>query len=129
MKNFLYIAVGLFFISLTSLIWSSNNNQYIEVKAEVLANTQTKPISNFCENSNILDSSKYECYLQGITTYKASSDKEAVIQSYKVKYDEILKAKEDFWKNEFPYLLLFSVLAIFILIPLAFKLLSSRERW
>ena len=65
--------------------------------------------------------SKYECYLEGLTMYKNSSNKESIIQNYNTRYNEAIKSNEDFQQNQLPWIFTFLVIFIAVLIPIVMK--------
>ena len=129
MKDMFFGAGTVLLIVISVLIWSVisgyENDKYIKIKSEALASIQTKAISKFCEEDNFFQSSKYKCYLEGLTMYKNSSNKESIIQNYNTKYNEAIKSNKDFQQNQFPWILSFLVVFIAILIPIIMK--KSRE--
>ncbi len=76
MKEMFFGAGIVLLIVITVLIWNISsgyeNDKYIKIKSEALANVQTKAISKFCEEDNFFQSSKYKCYLEGLTMYKGT---------------------------------------------------------
>lgn len=124
MKEMFFGAMTVLIIIIAGGIWSFNSNyrddQYIKIKAETLAIPEAKIISDFCEENNFFQDSKYKCYLEGLTRYKSSANKKIVIRDYEARSKEAIKSNEEF-QHQLPWIFAFIIIIIAVLIPVIMR--------